>query len=310
MNPDAGDFVLPVDKAEGPTSHDVVASARRALGSRRVGHTGTLDPFASGLLLLCVGRATRLAEYLSGLDKSYVAEARLGVETDTLDRDGHVVAESDAWRDLGAADVEAALASLVGEIRQVPPQFSAKKVEGEAMHRKARRGERVELPPVNVTVHAIELESIALPDVRFRVRCSTGTYVRALARDLGAGLGTGAHLTALRRTEVGRFHVDDAVAVDHLEDEKAVRRALISPLDAMRHLALFEVDAEAAGRIRHGQRIRVEGDGDQETAHARALDGGPSVTEPALVAVSHGGNLLAIASIEKGVLKPRKVFAT
>lgn len=304
MNPEAGDFVLPVDKPEGPTSHDVVASARRALETRRVGHTGTLDPFASGLLLLCVGRATRLAEYLSGLDKSYVAEARLGVETDTLDRDGRVVAESEAWRDVGVADVEAALASLVGEIGQVPPQFSAKKVEGEAMHRRARRGETVELAPVTVTVHSIEAEAIDLPGVRFRVRCSTGTYVRSLARDLGARLGMGAHLTALRRIEVGGFHVDEAVAVDDLSDEAAVRRARISPLDAIRHMARFEVDAEAAGRIRHGQRIRVDAE-----AVSGGRNEGPS-DGPALVAVSHVDDLLAIASVEKGVLKPRKVFAT
>lgn len=304
MNPEAGDFILPVDKPEGPTSHDVVASARRALETRRVGHTGTLDPFASGLLLLCVGRATRLAEYLSGFDKSYVAEARLGVETDTLDRDGRVVVESEAWRDVGAADVEGALASLVGEIGQVPPQFSAKKVAGEAMHRRARRGETVELAPVTVTVHSIEVEAIDLPGVRFRVRCSTGTYVRSLARDLGARLGTGAHLTALRRVEVGGFHVDEAVAVGDLGDEAAEWRARVSPLDAISHMARFEVDAEAAGRIRHGQRIRVG---------AEALGGGrnegPS-DRPALVVVSHADDLLAIASVENGVLKPRKVFAT
>lgn len=311
MRIESGDFVLPVDKPEGPTSHDVVATARRALGIRRVGHTGTLDPFASGLLVLCVGRATRLAEYLSGLDKSYRGEARLGIETDTLDRQGRVVARTDGWGALSTSEIEAALSALVGEIEQVPPQFSAKKVEGEPMHRKARRGERVELAPVPVTVHAIDLESVDLPTIRFHVRCSSGTYIRALARDLGERLGVGAHLTALRRVDVGPFAGSDALAVDALDDEKAVRGARVAPIDAIRHLTLVEVDEDTAGRLRHGQRVRLGGGG-PNAAPDDAVAGPPDapVEAAGVVAVTHADDLLAIARLDHGVLEPRKVFAT
>jgi tRNA pseudouridine55 synthase len=225
------DFVLPVDKPEGPTSHDVVAAARKALSERRIGHTGTLDPFASGLLLLCVGRATRLAEYFSGLDKEYEAEARLGIATDTLDRDGNVVAVSERWSEVTEEGLEAALGALRGDIEQVPPQFSAKKVEGERAYKSARDGRRVELPPVPVTVRELTLTGVDLPFVRFRVRCSSGTYVRALARDLGAGLGVGAHLTALRRTAVGPRSVEGALRLDDLGDSALVAGAAVRPLE-------------------------------------------------------------------------------
>lgn len=326
MTVDAGDFVVPVDKPEGPTSHDVVARARRALDTRRVGHTGTLDPFASGLLLLCVGRATRLAEYLTGMDKTYEAEALLGVETDTLDREGTVVAEHDGWEELDEADIRRAMAELTGTIRQVPPQYSAKKVGGEAMHRKARRGEAVELAPVPVTVHALELVEVELPRVRFSVRCSSGTYVRALARDLGRALGVGGHLTALRRTAVGGFSVDDAVSLEGLEDPDAVARARLTPMAALQHLHRIDVDAGQATRLRHGQRIRLEdgsgvGEAVEESGAAdvttnsgpavAALKSGPLVDAagPRVVAVAHEDVLVAVGELEDGVLRPRKVFA-
>jgi tRNA pseudouridine55 synthase len=319
-------FVLPVDKPEGPTSHDVVARARRALGTRKIGHTGTLDPFASGLLVLCVGRATRLAEYLTGLPKSYVAEARLGVETDTLDREGRVVSETDGWEGLTREEIESAAAELVGEIEQVPPQFSAKKVGGEAMHRKARRGEVVELASVPVTIHALDVEEVYLPTVTFAVRCSSGTYVRALARDLGERLAVGAHLTGLRRTSVGDHDVGRAVSLDDLDTPGVVARARMSPVEALGHLPRIEVDAEAARRIRHGQRIRVDelppgADGVRSGARAptaEPIDAGEepvgaaagsvdtAAAEP--IVVTCGADLVAVARLDAGVLKPRKVF--
>lgn len=291
MNAGEG-FVLPVDKPEGPTSHDVVDAARRGLGQRRIGHTGTLDPFASGLLVLCVGRATRLAEYLSGLDKAYDATARLGVATDTLDRDGREVARSEGWRALTRAQVADALGALEGPLRQVPPQYSAKKVEGVAMHRRARGGETVDLEPCDVTVHAMELVALELPDVRFRVACSSGTYVRALARDLGEALGVGAHLTALRRTRVGHFRVEDALPVAALGEADAVAERAVAPLAALAHLPTVSVDEEAARRLAQGQRLRL-------------ADGSPS----GLVAVEAGGGLLAVAEVAGGLVRPRKVFA-
>lgn len=302
----AGDYVLPVDKPEGPTSHDVVAMARRALGTRKIGHTGTLDPFASGVLVLCVGRATRLAEYLTGLDKSYVAEARLGVSTDTLDRDGEVVAESQAWGELTPDAIGAALAGFVGDIHQVPPQFSAKKVEGEAMHRKARRGERVALEPVSVTIHDIELMDVELPAVTFRLHCSTGTYVRAIARDLGEALGVGAHLTRLRRTRVGGFDLGGAVPASELEDAELVAARQVDPVDALRHLERIDVDASHAERIRHGQRVRVAvGAG---VVGGEGHPAGLPPNEAALVAVVHDDRLVAVARFVDGVVKPAKVF--
>jgi tRNA pseudouridine55 synthase len=286
------DFVLPVDKPEGPTSHDVVRAVRRSLGQRRVGHTGTLDPFASGLLLVCVGRATRLAEYLSGLDKTYEAVARLGETTDTLDREGRVAERREGWVALGRARIEEALDTLRGGLQQVPPAFSAKKVGGEAAHYKARRGEQVELAPVSVTVHALELTSLHLPLVGLRVRCSSGTYVRALARDLGEALGVGAHLVALRRTAIGTFGVESAIGLDDLDDHGVVRAAAIEPLDALAHLPTYTADAAEADRLQHGRALEV--------------DGAPQ----GMVAVAHAGALLAIGESEGGVLRSCKVFAS
>jgi tRNA pseudouridine55 synthase len=286
------DFVLPVDKPEGPTSHDVVVEVRKRLGRRRVGHTGTLDPFASGLLLVCVGRATRLAEYLSGLDKSYEAVARLGETTDTLDRDGEIVESRSGWQELDRSRVEEALGGLRGMLSQIPPEFSAKKVKGEAAHRRARRGESVDLAPASVVVHELELTTFDLPRVGLRVRCSSGTYVRALARDLGVSLAVGAHLVELRRTAIGAFTVEDAIATDRLADGDAVEAAAISPLEAVAHLPQLDADDTTARLVTHGR--PVEG-----------MD--PSLS--GLVAVAHLGTLLAMGECGGGVLRPRKVFA-
>lgn len=300
MNVASGDFVLAVDKPEGPTSHDVVAMARRALRTRKVGHTGTLDPFASGLLLLCVGGATRLSEYLTGMRKSYRATARLGTATDSHDLHGEVVGGMHDVSGLGESVVRDAVASFEGPQEQVPPQFSAKKVDGEAMHRRARRGEHVELAPVPVHIHSATLDSWVAPDATLSVTCSSGTYIRAIARDLGAKLGCGAHLTELRRTSVGDFDVADAVPLDALDDADRVSAAKLSPVRAMAHLRCIDLDAPEVARIRHGQRIRI-------TEGA----GGEVVTEVATeaVAVRHDADLVAVADLVDGVLRPRKVFA-
>lgn len=286
-------FVLPVDKPEGPTSHDVVARARSALDTRKVGHTGTLDPFASGLLLLCVDAATRLSEYLTALPKTYLATARLGVRTDTLDPEGEVVASSEAWTGLEPDEIREALEGFRGPQRQVPPQFSAKKVGGEAMYEKARRGQRVELEPVEVEIHGIELLGTELPEVRFRLRVSSGTYVRAVARDLGDALGLPAHLTALRRTGIGGLDVDDAVPLDALDREEAVRRAALSPARALAHLPRVAVGEDDARRLATGQTVRPAGG---ETPPTGA------------VALIHGDVLVAVGEPRGAVIQPRKVF--
>jgi tRNA pseudouridine55 synthase len=285
------DIVLSLDKPEGPTSHDVVAMARKALGIRRVGHTGTLDPFASGLLLLCIGRATRLAEYLTGLAKSYDAVARLGITTDTEDRDGEPSKECPDWSDLTCEAVVGAMQDFRGAVDQVPPQFSAKKVRGEAMHRRARRGEYVELAPRRITVHELELRSLDLPFMEFRVRCSSGTYVRSLARDIGEALGVGAHLTALRRTSIGAHTLEAAIAPAQLGDAEAVSGAALSPLDVLGHLPALVVDEESRDRLACGQTVDA-----------------PDAAEAEHITVACDGRLVAIAEVRAGTLIPKKVF--
>lgn len=290
MIPEEGG-VLPVDKPVGPTSHDVVGLARRGLGTRRVGHTGTLDPFASGLLLLCVGPATRLSSWLTAQDKVYEARAHLGVETSTLDPEGDVVQVRDGWQELDPGRIRDALSGFVGEIRQRPPAFSAKKVGGEAAHRRARRGETVELAPVSVVVHEMELLDWTPPQLTFRVACSSGTYVRALARDLGEALGVGAHLTALRRTAVGRFDVADAVAGDALDRVPATAWIRPSAALARAGLPLHAVDDDGARRLAMGQSVAAE-----------------ASAEGTVAAVLGDGTLVAVAECRDGALRPRKVF--
>lgn len=286
--------VLPVDKPEGPTSHDAVAAVRRALRTRQVGHTGTLDPFASGLLLVCVGRATRLAEYLTALPKTYLATMRLGAATETDDLTGAVLSESDAWRSLSEEDVRAALAAQVGEIDQLPPLFSAKKVAGERMYAVARRGGEVERTPSRVTIHRIDVREVRLPDVVFEVECGSGTYVRAIARDAGGALGAGGHLTALRRTAVGAHSVDRAVPLDALDDAERVRAAMLSPVEAVSHLPRVDATADEAAALGHGRPIPAPED---------APTGVP------LAVVGPEGTLLAVGERRGGDVRPRKVFA-
>jgi tRNA pseudouridine55 synthase len=286
--------VLLVDKPVGPTSHDAVAAVRRALRTRQVGHTGTLDPFASGLLLVCLGPATRLAEYFAPLPKTYVATMRLGTATNTDDHTGEVVASSDGWSAVTREQVEAALAEQVGEIRQVPPAFSAKKVDGERMYDVARRGGEVELPPVAVTIYALRVLSIDLPDVVFEVECGSGTYIRAIARDVGAILGVGGHLRELRRTRIGPHDVARAVTLDRLGAADAVANALVAPADALAHLPRVVADARGETDVRHGRALPAP-------AELR-------VTGPVAI-VAADGSLLAVGESAEGIVRPRKVFA-
>jgi tRNA pseudouridine55 synthase len=285
--------VLPVDKPVGPTSHDAVAHVRRALRTRQVGHTGTLDPFASGLLLVCVGQATRIAEYLTGLPKAYAATLRLGETTDTDDLTGEVVGGSASWRDLSYEAIEAALLRQVGTIQQLPPTYSAKKVDGERMYAVARRGGEVERKPVTVTIHEIRVTRVELPDVDFEVVCGSGTYIRAIARDAGEALGTGAHLRALRRTRVGAHGIERAVPLDALADEDRVRAAMLTPLDALAGLPRVPVDAAGEAALSFGRAI---------PAPAGAPQGVP------LALAGADGRLLAIGERAGDAIKPRKVF--
>jgi tRNA pseudouridine55 synthase len=284
--------VLPIDKPEGPTSHDVVAIVRRALRTREVGHTGTLDPFASGLLLICLGSATRLAEYLTGLPKAYLATLRLGEATDTDDLTGSVIGGGDAWRGLDEDAIRQALAAQVGDIMQLPPAYSAKKVEGERMYAVARRGGEVRRTAVPVHIESITVTAIRLPDVEFEVSCGSGTYIRAIARDAGETLGVGGHLRALRRTRVGAHSVEGALTLDDVSDPERVRAALITPLDAVAHMPRVSLDAEGVIAIGHG----------------RGVPAPPEVSDGVPVALADGMRLAAIGERTGDLIRPRKVF--
>jgi tRNA pseudouridine55 synthase len=284
------DGVLIIDKPAGWTSHDVVARVRRLLRERRVGHTGTLDPFATGVLVVLVGRATRLAQFLSGAEKEYAARVRFGYATETGDLTGARLDASPPTKDVSEADaanaggrlcaawsveeIEAALACLRGEIEQVPPMYSAKKVQGKKLYELARRGIEIERAAVRVTIHELEVlkmdegggawwheNSDGTCDLSLRVTCSAGTYIRVLAEDLGARLGAGAHLAALRRTRAGAFHLKEAATLERLAERVEAGTPddlLITPSAALPQLAFVHLTAEDARRARHGAAVRVE----------------------------------------------------
>lgn len=239
-----------MDKPAGPTSHDVIARVRRVLGERSVGHTGTLDPFATGLLVVLVGRATRLARFLDDRPKTYRATVRLGQGSDTDDATGSLTSQVAGLR-VTDARIAQALRSFVGTYAQRPPAYSAKKVDGERAYALAREGKDVALAPVEVTVHSAELLSYGEPDAEIRVTVSGGTYVRALARDLGERLGVPAHCAALRREAIGDFRVEQAVPLDGLTRDVRV----MPPAAVVAHLPGFEVTAEELAALRHGRRI-------------------------------------------------------
>jgi tRNA pseudouridine55 synthase len=247
------DGLLVVDKPGGWTSHDVVARVRRLVGTRRVGHAGTLDPMATGVLVIGVGRGTRLLGHLALADKDYDATMRLGVTTSTDDADGDVVEERDATAVTDEA-LAAAVASFVGDIEQVPSAVSAVKVDGERAYKRARRGEEVRLSARPVHVARFDVVGRRGDEVDVRVTCSTGTYVRALARDVGSALGVGAHLTALRRTRVGGFGLDRARTLDQLADDL---RLVALPDAVAAAFPRVEVSAEDAQRLAFGQRVEA-----------------------------------------------------
>ncbi|HEU4999922.1 MAG TPA: tRNA pseudouridine(55) synthase TruB [Lapillicoccus sp.] len=285
--------LLLVDKPAGWTSHDVVARIRRVCGTRRVGHAGTLDPMATGLLLLGVGRATKLLTFLVGCDKEYAATVRLGESTVTDDAEGEVVSSAPATGVTRAA-LDAAVARLTGPIEQVPSAVSAIKIDGKRSYARVRSGESVELAARPVTVHRFTVLDVrpagSCLDVDVEVSVSSGTYVRALARDLGSALGVGGHLTALRRTRVGRFDLRDAVPLDRLEPGGPV------PLLAMGDVArtqfvVHELRPEEVAAVGHGRRIPA----------ARA-------GEPVVAALAPDGSLVAVLDESGPEARPVVVF--
>jgi tRNA pseudouridine55 synthase len=246
VTPAGPEGLLLVDKPGGITSHDAIDRVRRALGTRKVGHAGTLDPMATGLLLIGVGRATRLLRFLGDLDKTYEGNARLGVETDTLDADGEVVRTAQVPGSLTPAAIRAAMSDLDGESMQAPPAYSAVKVGGRKLVDAARAGESLEAAARPIRVRRFELVRAAGADLEFRVTCSSGTYVRVLLSDVGATLGCGAHLTRLRRTAIGPFDVAGATTPEDPGDPLPIERAVA-------HLPRLMLEPEEAVAAGHGR---------------------------------------------------------
>lgn len=291
--------LLLLDKPAGCTSFEVVRRVRRRLQVRKVGHLGTLDPFATGLLPLALGEATKLTPFLLAADKTYLAVVRLGEETDTQDCTGKVVARSEKLPE--PPEIYRAAARFVGEIEQRPPLYSAVHYRGERLYRLARRGEAVEPEPRRVRIHRLEIKEVALPEVVMEVTCSKGTYIRTLAADLGQALGCGGHLKALRRLAVGPFRVEEALPLHRLEnlDREAITSRLIPLARCLPWFKPVSISASEARRLSQGRAVPVPADGLDEGEQVRVLA---------------GGRLVAVAAVKQEVgrlvLWPKRVFLT
>jgi len=320
------DGILIIDKPEGITSHDVVARCRRILRTKRIGHTCTLDPFATGVMVILVGKATRLAQFLDKDAKEYEAIVRFGFETDTGDRTGNrkegEKGSRGAGEQISVDEIEAVLDEFRGEVWQTPPMYSAKKIDGKKLYELARKGVEIERQPVKITIY--ELESMSEPpalagglnsqtenrkietedqiskteDRAFRVLCSAGTYIRVLAEDIGKKLKTGAHLAELRRTKAGKFGIEKAVTLEELEkivDENKLAEVLISMNEAVSHLADIKLSTEEAAKIKNGMKLK--------RADGELKDG-------EFLRLTTGENLLAIGfySAAEKVVQPKLVL--
>lgn len=301
------DGLLLVDKSAGMTSHDVVDLVRRSTKLEKVGHTGTLDPMATGLLILCVGKATRLQAFFMKMEKTYEGTIQFGWATETYDAEGAAIGEA-VERNIESVDFESVLPRFRGEIQQVPPQYSAKKVQGVRAYENARKGKTTVLEPKTVTVNEFSILEISGSQAKFRVRCSAGTYVRSLANDLGEAVGAPAHLATLRRTAIGSFHVDDAIAASAIR-ESHVDAILSSPhFRQMHEVDLpFErvmIDRTQEIKLRRGQSVVVKPSGDPLEIRELVSIGNP---DQELIAIAEVVEVLR----EGGgpvVLQPKMVF--
>ena len=287
--------VLNIDKPQGLTSHDVVARVRRLTGIRRVGHAGTLDPLATGVLLVCVGPATRFVEYLQQSKKVYETTIRLGVATDTYDAEGQVLATAPApVPDFSLEELDRALDAFRGDILQTPPMYSAIKQGGKPLYKLAREGKQVERPPRPVTIYDITLLDWRKPDLTLRITTSPGVYIRSIAHDLGQALGVGGHVLTLRRVASGTFRVEDAVALAELEaageDWSRYLHGLRGALSMLPAVVLTE---DQSRRFRFGQRISLDN---------------PPVTASDLRVLGPGEKFLGVGRMKSGVLVPLKVL--
>jgi tRNA pseudouridine55 synthase len=279
-----------LDKPSGQSSHDLINVVRRQAGIRRVGHAGTLDPLASGLLLVCLGRATRLLEYLVGQPKTYLATIQLGQETNTYDAEGEVTAEQPV--DVSHQQLSASLDKFRGTIEQLVPIYSAVKMSGQPLYRLARKGELVERPARTVTIHQLDLLAWNGSLLALRIHCSSGTYIRSIAHDLGQELGCGAYLAGLRRTDVGRFSLADAVSLAAL-DQDDWRRHLRPADRAIGHLARLELTDDEALTLYHGQAVSFR------SGQSR---------EPLVRAYDEGGRFIGVLAADAQQWRPHKIF--
>ena len=283
---------LNVDKPAGMTSHDVVAKIRRGLKIKKVGHAGTLDPLATGVLVICLGGATRLSEYVMHTTKRYEARGLLGVTTDTYDAEGEVLLRRDASA-VTREQVEQALTAFTGDIRQVPPMYSAIKQGGRKLYDLARAGEVVEREARAVQISALTVTDWQPPELTLDVICSAGTYIRSLAYDLGESLGVGAHLTGLRRTASGDFTLENAVSLATILETADWASLVVSPVDALAYLPTVMVDAAALDHIQHG----------------RSIPAGADFAPDAIAqGVDESGRLVAILRYADSHWQPHKVF--
>jgi tRNA pseudouridine55 synthase len=301
---------LIIDKPQGLTSHDVVARVRRAMSTRRVGHAGTLDPFATGVLVCCIGRATRLVQFLVGLDKDYVGTVRLGYATDTQDATGKQITPFHTSKEVSLEELRRTLSGFIGPQLQKPPMFSAKKVEGKRLYKAAREGLELDRRPVNIVVHSIELAEDVLSnnedgtrDFSIRVRCSSGTYIRTLADDIGRALGVGGHLASLRRLKVGHFVLDAALTLEQLENSPRaeLEANLIEGSSMLSHLPRVLLDEERTTLTSHGRKISLS------EPEAQSIRADASL----LRLCDREGRLIAIGELDPGVdlVQPRVVMA-
>ena len=298
------DGLLIIDKPEGLTSHDIVARVRRILKTKRVGHTGTLDPFATGVLVLLIGKATRLAQFLDKDEKEYEAVIQFGFETDTGDRTGQRTAESELQNEaiserLQTTDWKKVFDDFRGDIEQTPPMYSAKKQGGKKLYELARQGKEVERQPVSVLIKELELsEGSEIPNpksqIRIRVVCSAGTYIRTLAEDIGRSIGIGSHLTELRRTRAGKFALGDSLSLDELDPTSVT----LLPIEkAVSHLPEFILSPDRVEKTRNGMTTRTSGAQYDDNVIVRMVD--------------QNGNLVAIGVNENEVseIRPKIVLA-
>ncbi len=282
---------LNINKALGMTSHDVVAKIRRTLKIKKVGHAGTLDPLATGVLIICVGNATRLSDYVMHATKRYRAQIHLGVTTDTYDAEGAVLQQRDASH-IQRADVEAKLAPFTGDIEQMPPMYSAIKQGGRKLYDLARAGQTVERELRPVRIDSLDIVDWSSPEFTLDVVCSAGTYIRSLAFDLGEALGVGAHLSGLSRVASGTFHLENALSLDSLFVTEDWQKFLIAPQAALAEWPTIQLSADEADHILHGRPIQAA-----------------STSNDLAFAYTPQGDLLAILRPDAGLWRPHKVFS-